>query len=380
MFMCACAESWHCAIDFDSCVVDASPLGRDGHASGGGAQLVTIRHSLWHSCCLDEMNAAAGNGGAVSAMGSTLRFQTELCLAFAPGSVSDVASCDLKVVDIEFEGQSFARGVKDDAKAALKALCLPHLDYMLIWRRPLHRLPVHKDVPRLLKGLLVVGPDGAEIFREDGSVRPSEPRTIIAAIRRLALTLARAVDTQSVVDLIESQFDTYVPQDTGDVAGALRHFLLESGVPEGALFVQIFKAIHQEIIFPAVMSLRTSIYGQMPYKDLKGEWKVRIDIRPTSIHVWHLKWEQTHELDPAEYFKFCWALDMAFDRRMRAMQSATLNVADYAFGPTTTEERERNVERALRPWLAPGTLYKRVWASLGSERAAAHVPSPTTPP
>ena len=31
-----------------------------------------------------------------------------------------------------------------------------------IWRRPLHRLPVHKDVPRLLKGMLVLG---AEVRR-----------------------------------------------------------------------------------------------------------------------------------------------------------------------------------------------------------------------
>lgn len=400
-------ESWNASIDFDhtaaaavhtssaasglptmpSSSAAARPIvgavSSSAAAGRAAGRVITIRHSVWHSCSLSAMNAAA-EGAVVGSSddgrgGPTLRFQTELCLTFAPGSLCDVSSCDLKIVDVDFEGQPFARGVKDEAKAALRTLCLPHLEYSLIWRRPLHRLPVHKDVPRLLKGLLVVGADGSEMYREDGSARPAEPHTVIAALRSLMLTLARHLDALSVVALIEEKLDVFLPPDTGDVAGGLRHFLLESGIPEHSLFVLIFKAVHQEMIFPAVFSLRTSIYGQLPYKDMKGEWKVRIDLRPNEIRISHLKWEQTHEPQPEMFAKFCWCLELTFDRRMRSLQGAKLHVVDYGFGDATSAERVALVERVLRPWLAPGTLYKRMWLSLGEEAPAdAHSPPPTS--
>ena len=347
-------QSWATAIDFDA----TEP-----------PYVITMRHALWHTCNLTSAGAGAGGAGSTAderpdVTSPKLRFQTELSLVFAPGSVSEVTHSDMKVVDFEFEG-NFDRGVKDDLKGALKPLCLPHLDYALIWRRPLHRLPVHKDVPRLLRGLLVVGPDGKDLYHDDGSVRPAEPATVIAAVRKLMLVLARALDGPSTVQVIEEQLSNYLPPDTGDVAGGLRHFLLESGVPESSLFIQCMKAIHQEIIFPAVMNLRTSIYNMLPYKDMKGEWRVRIDVRASDIRVSHLKWEQTQEWDATDFFKFRWALTLTFDRRMLALQAATLNILDYAFGSVTTSERQHKVERTLRPWLAPGTLYKRVWLSLG---------------
>ena len=53
----------------------------------------------------------------------------------------------------------------------------------------------------------------------------------------------------------------------------------EGMVPEACMTVQVLKAIHQEIIFPAVFQLRTSIYTVLPYKDVKGEWRVRVEVR-----------------------------------------------------------------------------------------------------
>ena len=130
------------------------------------------------------------------------------------------------------------------------------------------------------------------------------------------------------------------------------------------------KAIHQEIIFPAVMSLRTSLYGMLPYKDIKGEWRVRVEIHEAAVKVSHLKWEQTQDWDATDFFKFRWALGLTFDRRVRAMEGASLHILDYAFGNVTKPDRQRVVENALRPWLAPGTAYKRVWLALAAEAEA----------
>ena len=108
---------------------------------------------------------------------------------FTAGSVEDVASSEFKIVDFDFEGNP-DRPRRDVARAALRPLCLPHLDYMHIWRRPLHRLPVHKDVPRLLKGMVVCATDGTDVYRDDGSAKPSDPVAHIGALHRLMTSMA----------------------------------------------------------------------------------------------------------------------------------------------------------------------------------------------
>ena len=34
---------------------------------------------------------------------------------------------------------------------------------------------MHKDVPRLLKGMLVIGPQGERLYVDDGTAKPSDP-------------------------------------------------------------------------------------------------------------------------------------------------------------------------------------------------------------
>ena len=256
-----------------------------------------------------------------------MRFLVELSLVFSPGSVEDIVASDVKIIDFDFDGNP-DRASREETRSVLKPLCLPHLDYVQIWRRPLHRLPVHKDVPRLLKGMLVCTTDGTELYRDDGTVRAADPATQVAALRRLMLALATKLDGPQVVRCVEEKLPAFLTGETGDVAGGLRHFLLESGFPETALFVQVLKAIHQEIIFPAVYALRSSLYAQLPYKDVKGEWRVRVDISPHAVIVRHLKWEQTQDFDATAFFKFRWRLSLAFDRRMLQLESATLHVLD----------------------------------------------------
>ena len=61
---------------------------------------------------------------------------------------------------------------------------------------------------------------------------------------------------------------------------------------------------------------------------------------------------------------------------MRELSAHSLHVHDYTFGNVTTSERKRAVENALRPWLAPGTAYRRLWQALGVQEAAAAADAP----
>ena len=73
-------------------------------------------------------------------------------------------------------------------------------------------------------------------------------------------------------------------------------------------------------------------------------------------------------------------LERANERRVvqsgcRSLEQATVGVIDYEFGGATSAERQRVVSAVLKPWLAPGVLYKRMWNSL----SVGQVPPPPVP-
>lgn len=96
------------------------------------------------------------------------------------------------------------------------------------------------------------------------------------------------------------------------------------------------------------------------------------------MRVSHRRWEQTQDYDAVNFFKFQWAVTMTFDRRMAQLQSATIAVFDFAFGPVTTADRKKVVVAVLKPWLAPGVLYKRHWLGVGRAQGDASLAASTT--
>ena len=65
------------------------------------------------------------------------------------------------------------------------------------------------------------------------------------------INLSAALDHPSITKLVEEQLPHYLNEDIGDVAGGLRHFLLESGVPEASLFVQVCVSHHSTHTHPS---------------------------------------------------------------------------------------------------------------------------------
>ena len=48
---------------------------------------------------------------------------------------------------------------------------------------------MHKDVPRLLKGMLVIGPQGERLYVDDGTAKPSDPPAQATLTLTLTLTI-----------------------------------------------------------------------------------------------------------------------------------------------------------------------------------------------
>ena len=55
----------------------------------------------------------------------------------------------------------------------------------------------------------------------------------------------------------------------GDLSVQINHFLRSGAINEEDKLAGILKCIQQEIICPAVMDLRTTVYPKFPYKDVK---------------------------------------------------------------------------------------------------------------
>jgi len=74
-------------------------------------------------------------------------------------------------------------------------------------------------------------------------------------------------------------------------------------------FLNVLKTVNQEAIAPCVAKMRELIYEQFPYKDVKGSWRISIDITKSSAIVHHRKKEQSHK---ENFFSFFWQLKIEY--------------------------------------------------------------------
>lgn len=110
------------------------------------------------------------------------------------------------------------------------------------------------------------------------------------------------------------------------------------------------------------------------YKDIKGEWRVAVEVGEEGVLVRHSKWEQTQDYDATAFWKFRWCMALRFDRSMRTMTDASVSVVDFAFGRVTADETKRAVEPRSRTLARPPAL-----ASRHTHSATPHPATPIPP-
>jgi len=127
---------------------------------------------------------------------------------------------------------------------------------------------------------------------------------------------------------IANNFSKYfVPKVNSDISRRLLDFLLEI-VGANCNCVTILKACNQSTLAPAVLRLKSAIGGQYPYKDIRGGWKIFIDISDTKVVVTHKKWEQSFEKGK---FQFQWEFSLVFDRNQMKLKSTAISITETKF-------------------------------------------------
>jgi len=133
---------------------------------------------------------------------------------------------------------------------------------------------------------------------------------------------------------IREEFGKMVKENGGDTAGPFGNFL-NRHMGDNSTVVKVLKACNQSIIAPTVVRLKLSIAPRLPFKDLRGAWRIQIHClkvsllphqtnlcilfttnHPTqsSVVVFHKKYETSWENFSTEEFQFSWQLRITFDK------------------------------------------------------------------
>jgi len=225
-------------------------------------------------------------------------------------------------------------------------------DIVAIWGRPIAKLPVHTDVPRLSKKITVKSDAGDFIFDGTDSKYKATPNSTIT--KMLLLSFAKAVDDKELRSALK-KWDEYVPEsgDTGEHLLAFFASVVESTGETPALLVM--KAIHQRIIFPAFYCLKDLLQREVgKFKDKRGSWSVDIHITDSgSIVVVHKKRQQAVEVTASNHpeFEFDWELTMKIDLENKSMdKEIKITLSELEVAADVTPTKKTIIEDAVKKY------------------------------
>jgi len=222
-------------------------------------------------------------------------------------------------------------------------------DIVAIWGRPIAKLPVHTDVPRLSKKMTVRSDAGDPIF--DGTDAKYKAIKDAAVTKVLLLNTAKALDDQELRTQLKS-WDELVPDagDTGQHVMAFFNAVTAAGGETATLLVM--KAIHQRIIFPAVYCLKDLLQPSVGrFKDRTGSWTVEIQIGDSGkVIVTHRKEQQavnaTSKGDPE--FEFDWALVLTIDVLNKSLsKDVEMRLSNLQVSSDVAEDTRKQIEAAF---------------------------------
>jgi hypothetical protein len=220
---------------------------------------------------------------------------------------------------------------------------------MEIMHKPLLRLPISVDLPRLARKITLYDDDNDERVIEANEDADDSRALLVCTILS---ELSRLVgDSEQVRSTIEQQARDFIT-DQGDMATGIMAFFTEvltaNGVEEPKV-IGVLRGCNQSTLAPAVMRLKKTL--AMPYKDKRSSWLVDIHVADNRVIVTHRKieeaWLDSYQ-DPAEfYFDFTWHLEVEFDRQTAQLQQVRLKIVHVTFPETASSQRRKQVLQSL---------------------------------
>lgn len=221
-------------------------------------------------------------------------------------------------------------------------------EVITIWKRPLDKLPVYKDFCRLVSRMEIFDAKGKNLLEP-----PDDKKTTTDLMYDAFTVLASILEGEPLVQKIKEHFNTYFGKQPGsntvDLITATEQFILNV-IGEQSKVCSVLRAANQSIIAPAVMKLKFSPFGQAyRYKDVNGQWKVRILLLPDKVTVSHRKREQSQfDHTPADHFEFDWTLDITINSSTWAdLQQILFRVVSVDFNKEFDRDKKLKILQSL---------------------------------
>jgi len=220
------------------------------------------------------------------------------------------------------------------------------------WQKPYHTLPVHVDIPRLAKKIIIYG-DGEIVHKpqEDNACNTSSGNLFADlprqdnTIKDIIVTLSKWLgDSQEQQESISTKYASFF--GSGDPSLSLNEFI-EHVVGVDSNVVKVLKACNQSILAPGVLKLKVAVGNQFPFKDMRGSWRIEIQIDSERVSVTHLKVERSFEDESTEYFEFAWTLRIVFDRQLTRVLEVQLYIDDVLYGDKMDTSKRRKIREVM---------------------------------
>jgi len=163
------------------------------------------------------------------------------------------------------------------------------------------------------------------------------------------VTLFRELDSESTANEINGLFQKlFFDNPSGELSRSLEQ-LLQNAACVNSKPIRVLKAFNQSIVAPAIYRLKLTVGKKLPYKDVRGGWKVYIEINDDEIIVANQKWEQGSDVDS---FQFSWKLDIVLDKELTTVKDVRLKVVDIVFGLKYKEPAQQQLlKEVFAQWL-----------------------------
>jgi len=96
------------------------------------------------------------------------------------------------------------------------------------------------------------------------------------------------------------------------------------------------------------MLLKKAIGFKLPYKDVRGEWWIYVNIGVDSVVVKHLKREQSWTTKVGEGYKFTWEFKIIFNREINQIIDTCVMIKEVSFDDAATLEYRKSILEIMK--------------------------------
>ncbi|KAK5581645.1 hypothetical protein RB653_001682 [Dictyostelium firmibasis] len=166
-------------------------------------------------------------------------------------------------------------------------------------------------------------------------------------VYQVLTNLAHLLDGEEKEKRIKSTFSNYI-KGSGDMSQQLLA-LLGQEVGESSRLMQLLKVCHQKIILPSYYFIKANLFEDLPFRDKRGSWRMRITFETDgSVVASHSKRQQSTagaENDPE--FEFEWCLSIIFDKEM-VISGLKVEVTDLIISKNISDDKKQEIQRAFQ--------------------------------